>query len=73
MKCPSCGAGELIHDTRDIPCAYKGQYGTIAAVIGEFCPACGEVVLDREEGDRFSARVGTFHRQVDADGPARQA
>lgn len=23
MKCPSCGAAELIHDTRDLPYTYK--------------------------------------------------
>lgn len=25
MKCPVCGAAELIHDTRDLPCTYKGE------------------------------------------------
>ncbi|MCW3611357.1 type II toxin-antitoxin system MqsA family antitoxin, partial [Burkholderia cenocepacia] len=24
MKCPCCGAAELIHDTRDMPYTYKG-------------------------------------------------
>lgn len=23
MKCPCCGAAELIHDTRDMPYTYK--------------------------------------------------
>lgn len=23
MKCPVCGAAELIHDTRDLPYTYK--------------------------------------------------
>ena len=42
MKCPVCGAVELIHDTRDISYAYKGESTMIPAVTGEFCPACGE-------------------------------
>jgi HTH-type transcriptional regulator/antitoxin MqsA len=66
MKCPVCGAAELIHDTRDIPYAYKGESTLIPAVTGEFCPACDEVVLNREHGDRYSELVGAFQRQVNA-------
>ncbi len=32
MKCPVCGAAELIHDTRDLPSTYKGETTTIPAV-----------------------------------------
>ena len=54
MKCPCCGAAELIHDTRDLPYIYKGETTTIPAVTGDFCPACGEAILNREHGDRYS-------------------
>lgn len=66
MKCPVCGAAELIHGTRDMPYLYKGVATTIPAVMGDFCPACGEVVLDREHGDRYSDLIGQFQRQVNA-------
>ncbi len=66
MKCPVCGAAELIHDTRDIPYTYKGESTIIPAVTGEFCPACDEVVLNREHGDRYSELIGAFQRQVNA-------
>lgn len=66
MKCPSCGAAELIHDTRDMPYVYKGENTTIPAVTGDFCPACGEAVLNREHGDHFSDLIGAFQRQVNA-------
>lgn len=66
MKCPSCGASELIHDTRDVSYTYKGETTTIAAVTGDFCPACNEVILDQEHGDRYSECVGQFQRQVNA-------
>ena len=66
MKCPCCGAAELIHDTRDIPYVYKGETTIIPAVTGDFCPACAEVVLDREQGDRYSELTGMFQRQVNA-------
>ena len=66
MKCPCCGAAELIHDTRAMPYTYKGETTTIPAVTGNFCPACGEVVLSREHGDHYSEWVGLFQRQVNA-------
>jgi HTH-type transcriptional regulator/antitoxin MqsA len=39
MKCPCCGAAELIHDTRDVPYIYKGDAMKISVVNGDFCPA----------------------------------
>ncbi len=66
MKCPVCGAADLIHDTRDLAYTYKGETTTLPAVTGDFCPACGEVILNREHGDRYSELVGAFQRQVNA-------
>lgn len=66
MKCPSCGAATLVHDTRDIPYTYKGETTTVPAVTGDFCPACGEVVLNRTNGDRYSEQLGEFQRHVNA-------
>ena len=66
MKCPSCGAAKLIRDTRDMPYIYKGENTVIPAVTGDFCPACGEAVLSREQGDRYSELIGTFQRQVNS-------
>ncbi len=66
MKCPVCGAAELIRDTRDLPYTYKGETTTIPEVTGDFCPACDEVILDRISGNRFGDLVGAFQRQVNA-------
>ena len=66
MKCPVCAAAELIEDTRDVPFSYKGESTIIPAVTGEFCPACDEVILNREHGDRYSELIGVFQRQVNA-------
>ena len=66
MKCPCCAAAELIHDIRDMPYTYKGDATIIPAVTGDFCPACGEVVLDREHGDRYSELMRQFNKQVNA-------
>lgn len=66
MKCPSCAAAELVHDTRDLPYTYKGESTTIPAVTGDFCPACDEVVLDPAESTRTSAAMLGFNKQVNA-------
>lgn len=66
MKCPSCAAAELVRDTRDMPYAYKGETTVIPAVTGEFCPACGEFVLDVAESTRTSAAMLEFNKQVNA-------
>ena len=49
MKCPVCGAAELIHDTRDLFYTYKGETSLISTVTEFFCPACDEVILNREQ------------------------
>ncbi|OZB62692.1 MAG: hypothetical protein B7X31_08165 [Thiomonas sp. 13-66-29] len=49
MKCPVCGGAELIHDIRDLAYTYKGKTITIPAVVGDFCPACGEAILELGE------------------------
>jgi len=65
MKCPVCGAAELIHDTRDIPYTYKGET-TILNTTGDFCPACGESIHDAEDSDRVMREMLAFNRDVNA-------
>jgi HTH-type transcriptional regulator / antitoxin MqsA len=66
MKCPVCGAAELIHDTRDMAYTYKGESTTIPALTGDYCPACAEVVLEMEEAERFGQQIREFNKQVNA-------
>ena len=66
MKCPVCGAADLIHDTRDLPYTYKGETTPVAAVTGDFCPACAESVLDASESDRVMREMRAFQKQVNA-------
>jgi HTH-type transcriptional regulator/antitoxin MqsA len=66
MKCPVCGAAELIADTRDLPYTYKGETTRIPAVKGEFCPACAESILDGAESERVMRAMRAFHREVNA-------
>jgi HTH-type transcriptional regulator/antitoxin MqsA len=66
MKCPVCGAAELIHDTRDLPYTYKGETTTIPAVIAEFCPACDESIADMAETERVMYEMRAFNKQVNA-------
>jgi HTH-type transcriptional regulator/antitoxin MqsA len=66
MKCPLCAVAELVHDTRDLPYTYKGETTLIPAVTGDFCPACGEAILDTAESTRTSAAMLDFNKQVNA-------
>lgn len=66
MKCPVCGAAELIHDVRDIPYIYKGETTSIFGVTGDFCPACAESILDAAESVRVLREMQTFAKQVNA-------
>lgn len=66
MRCPVCGAADLVHGTRDLPYHYKGEATLIAAVTGDFCPACAESILDAAESDRVMKEIREFCRQVNA-------
>lgn len=66
MKCPVCGAAELLPDTRSISYTYKGETTTIAEVKGEFCSACGESLTDLSESDRVMREMKAFNKQVNA-------
>lgn len=66
MKCSICAEGDLVHDTRDISYTYKGESTTIPGVTGDFCPACGEAILDVAESARTSAMMLDFNKQVNA-------
>lgn len=66
MKCPVCGAAELIHDTRDLPYTYKGETTLILAVTGDFCSACAESILGMVESDRVMREMRAFSKQVNA-------
>lgn len=66
MKCPTCAAAELIHDTRDMPYTYKSETTIIPDVTGDFCPACDEAVFDAAESRRISALMREFSKQVNA-------
>lgn len=58
MQCPCCGAAALIRETRDI----EADGIVVPAVTADFCPACGEAVLDRVEGDRYARLLAEGRR-----------
>lgn len=66
MKCPSCGIGKLVRDTRDLPYTYKGESTVLPQVTGEFCTGCDETVLDAGESRRTMNLMLAFNKQVNA-------
>lgn len=66
MRCPTCGAAELVADVRDVPHTYRGETTLLEQVRGEYCPACGEYLTDCEESDRVMKLMNAFSREVNA-------
>jgi HTH-type transcriptional regulator / antitoxin MqsA len=62
MKCPVCAAADLVPDSRDLPYTYESETTAIQAVVGDYCPACGEGVLDAIESARVSAAMLAVNR-----------
>lgn len=73
MKCPNCGTATLVHDTRDLPYACKSETTTIPAVTADWCPACGEAVMDVDESQRVSQAMQALLRAVPGRPPAADA
>ncbi|MDH4120534.1 MAG: type II toxin-antitoxin system MqsA family antitoxin [Deltaproteobacteria bacterium] len=67
MKCPMCGAAELVPDARDLPITYKGKSTVVHAVKGDYCPACGDGIIDKGDLDRVDLETRAFLKQVNAD------
>jgi HTH-type transcriptional regulator/antitoxin MqsA len=66
MKCPICGEQDLAYGSQSMEYSYKGESIIIADVQGEYCPACGEGVLDMDESKRVNEIILTFNKQVNA-------
>ncbi|MBP2168733.1 HTH-type transcriptional regulator/antitoxin MqsA [Erwinia toletana] len=63
MKCPVCGGAELESGIRDVPYVFRGHKIQIEAK-GDYCPACGEVLMDPEESAVFMAKVKKFKAEI---------
>ena len=66
MKCPVCGAANLIRDTRDIAYTYKGESTMLPAVTADFCTACDESITDVSQTKRVMDLMLAFNKQVNA-------
>lgn len=68
MKCPTCGIGNLVLGTRDMPYTYKGKSTTIRHVTGRYCDnlECEEVVMEMGESIRTTREMLAFNKKVNA-------
>jgi len=64
VKCPVCGAAQLIRDTRDLSYTYKGETTVIPSVTADFCSACDESITDMLETERVMREMQAFNKQV---------
>ena len=67
MNCPNCDKPTLITVRRDMPYTYKGAQTVLSDVKGEWCPSCGEALLDLEESARISRDITNFNKRVNAE------
>lgn len=69
MKCPTCGIGNLVPGTRDMPYTYKGKATAIRGVKGRYCnnPECPEVIMEVGESVRTSKEMLAFNKKVNAE------
>ena len=65
MKCFSCGGAEFVTGI-EASNTLQGRLDAIRAVAGEFCAACGEAILDKDESIRVSAAMLEFNKRVNA-------
>lgn len=66
MKCPACGAAELIRDSRDVTYTAKGETHVVPAVTADFCSACGEVITDKSETQRVMRAIRSTGNESDS-------
>ena len=67
MKCPVCSeARPGPRNPRPALTPTKVKPPTSPQSTGDFCPACGEVILDAAESARTSTLMMAFNRQVNA-------
>ena len=66
MKCPVCGAGKLVRESRDLSYIYGGRSALIRQS-GDFCGACGEGIFTSEESGHYLTAIGAFRASVDAE------
>ena len=68
MKCPTCGIGNLVLDTRHMPYTYKGKATTVRDVTGKYCDnrECREVVMEMGESSRVTQEMLAFNKKLNA-------
>ncbi len=66
MKCPVCGTGNLVRDSRDLSYTYGGR-STVIRQSGDFCNACGEGTFSSDESEQYLAAINIFRARVDSE------
>ena len=65
MKCPLCGTGDLVRETRSLTYSYNGS-STVVQQSGDFCTACREGIFTADESENYLAAINAFRADVDA-------
>lgn len=71
--CLNCEKGDMVRGKKDVVIEYRGHHGTVRAVDGWHCPACGEIEFAGKEGVRYAAALEKLRLKVDAEEAAELA
>ncbi len=63
MKCSVCGAADLVFGVKEVSFVFRGRKAKIEAE-GLYCPACGEVIMNRDQANRYQAKIKAFKASV---------
>ena len=66
MKCPVCGTGNMVCESRNLDYTYRGKSTTILQS-GNFCDSCGEGIFSSDGSDKYLTEVNLFRTRVDAE------
>jgi HTH-type transcriptional regulator/antitoxin MqsA len=66
MKCPVCGAGNLVREARELIYSHGGR-STVIRQRGGFCQSCGEGIFTADESEQYLAAVNAFRAEVEAE------
>lgn len=64
MKCHSCGKADYKLEVRDESYSYRGQTITFKQE-AEYCPACGESIMNDAQAKEMSEKIASFRAEVD--------
>jgi len=66
MKCGGCGKRRAVYEARDFRYIYGGREVTIPALKAQYCPDCGEILMEVDQAGRYGDAVVQLWKEVNS-------